>query len=81
VFRIAEGGEKIVAQAFESSVIYCHGIVVSSATSALSIVSIPRQPGFRKLAEGGVTRAILRLPSEGRDKILPLLDEYAKLIR
>jgi len=28
-----------------------------------------------------VTRAILRLPSEGRDKILPMLDEYAKLIR
>jgi probable F420-dependent oxidoreductase len=34
-----------------------------------------------KLAEGGVTRAIFLLPSEGRDKILPLLDQYAKLIR
>ena len=29
----------------------------------------------------GVYRTILRLPSEGRDKILPMLDEYAKLIR
>jgi hypothetical protein len=28
----------------------------------------------------GITRAILRLPSEGRDKILPLLDQWAKLI-
>jgi probable F420-dependent oxidoreductase len=28
----------------------------------------------------GVTRAILRLPSEGRDIILPLLDQYAKLL-
>ena len=29
----------------------------------------------------GITRAILRLPSDGRDVILPLLDQYAKLIR
>jgi probable F420-dependent oxidoreductase len=28
----------------------------------------------------GVTRAILRLPSEGRDTILPLLDQYAKFL-
>ena len=28
----------------------------------------------------GATRVILRLPSEGRDTILPLLDEYAKLL-
>jgi len=29
----------------------------------------------------GITRALFRLPPEGRDKILPLLDQYAKLIR
>ncbi|HEU4438239.1 MAG TPA: LLM class F420-dependent oxidoreductase [Methylomirabilota bacterium] len=29
----------------------------------------------------GITRAILRLPSESREAILPLLDQYAKLIR
>ncbi len=29
----------------------------------------------------GVTRAIVRLPSEGRDQVLPLLDRAAKLIR
>jgi hypothetical protein len=28
----------------------------------------------------GVTRAILRLPSEGRGAILPLLDQYAKCL-
>lgn len=32
-------------------------------------------------AGAGVTRAIFRLPSEGRDSILPKLDEYARLIR
>jgi hypothetical protein len=32
-------------------------------------------------AAGGVTRAILRLPPEGRDKVLPLLDQWAKLVR
>jgi probable F420-dependent oxidoreductase len=34
-----------------------------------------------RLAEGGVTRAIFLLPSEGREKVLPRLDEYAKLVR
>ena len=29
----------------------------------------------------GITRAIFRLPSEGRDAVLPLLDQYAKLIQ
>ena len=32
-------------------------------------------------AGAGITRAILRLPSEPREVILPLLDRYAKLIR
>jgi probable F420-dependent oxidoreductase len=32
-------------------------------------------------AQAGVTRAILRLPSEGRERVLPLLDQWAKLIR
>jgi alkanesulfonate monooxygenase SsuD/methylene tetrahydromethanopterin reductase-like flavin-dependent oxidoreductase (luciferase family) len=31
--------------------------------------------------EAGITRAILRLPSENRETVLPLLDRYAKLIR
>jgi probable F420-dependent oxidoreductase len=34
-----------------------------------------------RLGAGGVTRVIFRLPSEGRDAILPLLDDYAKLVR
>jgi len=37
-------------------------------------------PFLARLAEAGVTRAILRLPSEPRDAILPLLDRYAKLL-
>jgi probable F420-dependent oxidoreductase len=40
----------------------------------------PDQATLDSYASGGVTRAILRLPSEGRDKILPLLDQYAKLL-
>jgi probable F420-dependent oxidoreductase len=31
-------------------------------------------------AQAGITRAILRLPPEGRDTVLPLLDQWAKLI-
>jgi probable F420-dependent oxidoreductase len=36
---------------------------------------------LRTYAEAGITRAILRLPSEPRDGVLALLDRYAKLIR
>jgi probable F420-dependent oxidoreductase len=31
--------------------------------------------------DAGVTRVILRLPSEGRDAVLPLLDRYASFVR
>lgn len=36
---------------------------------------------LEQFAAAGVTRALLRLPPEGRDTVLPLLDQYAKLIR
>jgi hypothetical protein len=36
---------------------------------------------LRTYADAGITRAILRLPSEPRDTVLSLLDRYAKLIR
>ncbi|MEK7386685.1 MAG: hypothetical protein AABZ83_09585, partial [candidate division NC10 bacterium] len=32
-------------------------------------------------AGAGITRAILRLPSEPREAVLPLLDRHAKLIQ
>jgi probable F420-dependent oxidoreductase len=49
-------------------------------TLAVSVFAAkPDAADLAKLAEGGVTRAIFLLPSEGRDKILPLLDQYAKL--
>jgi probable F420-dependent oxidoreductase len=48
-------------------------------------VSVFGAPGDQKLLdtyrEVGVTRTILRLPSEGRDKILPMLDQYAQFLR
>ena len=31
--------------------------------------------------KAGITRAIFRLPSEGRDTILPMLDKLAMLIK
>ena len=41
----------------------------------------PDAAALDRFAEAGVTRAILRLPSEPRDTVLLLLDRYAKLIR
>ena len=40
----------------------------------------PEAPVLDRYREAGVTRALLRLPPEGRERILPLLDEYVKLI-
>lgn len=48
-------------------------------------ISVFGAPGDQKLLdsyrEAGVTRVILRLPSEGRDTVLPLLDQFAKFLR
>ena len=41
----------------------------------------PEAAVLGRYAAAGVTRAIPRLPSEGREAILPLLDRYATLIR
>ncbi len=40
----------------------------------------PEVSALRRSAEAGVTRVIRRLPSEGREGVLPLLDRYAKLM-
>ena len=51
-------------------------------TLAVSVFAAkPDAADAAKLAEGGVTRAIFLLPSEGRDKVLPLLDQYSKLAK
>ena len=41
----------------------------------------PERAALDAYATAGITRVILRLPSEGRDAVLALLDEHAKLIR
>ena len=41
----------------------------------------PERATLDTYAQAGITRVIFRLPSEGRDTVLPLLDQYAKLIQ
>jgi probable F420-dependent oxidoreductase len=41
----------------------------------------PERATLDTYTAAGITRAIFRLPSEGRDAVLPLLDQYAKLIQ
>jgi probable F420-dependent oxidoreductase len=40
----------------------------------------PNRPGLDALEQAGVARAIFGLPSEPRDRVLPKLDAYAKLL-
>ncbi|MGI9333430.1 MAG: LLM class F420-dependent oxidoreductase [Gammaproteobacteria bacterium] len=40
----------------------------------------PKGDVMDECREAGMDRALLMLPTEGRDKVIPLLDEYAKLI-
>ncbi|PYN27622.1 MAG: LLM class F420-dependent oxidoreductase [Candidatus Rokuibacteriota bacterium] len=52
------------------------------ATISVSVFAAKAErPTLDAYANAGITRAILRLPSEGRDAVLPLLDQYAKLIQ
>jgi probable F420-dependent oxidoreductase len=41
----------------------------------------PDKSVLDQFAAAGVTRSIFMLPSEPRDKIMPLLDQYAKLVK
>jgi len=51
-------------------------------TISVSVFGAPAErAALDRFAEIGVTRAILRLPPEGRDTVLPLLDQWTKLIR
>lgn len=40
----------------------------------------PDRSSLDRYAQGGIERAILRVPSQGRDEVLPRLDQWAKLI-
>jgi len=51
-------------------------------TISVSACATPPDKGvLDQFAAAGVTRSILLLPPEPRDKVLPLLDQYAKLIK
>jgi len=41
----------------------------------------PDEATLETYAQAGITRAILRLPPEGRDAVLPLLDQWSKFVR
>ena len=41
----------------------------------------PDPASIAPLGAAGIERAIFGLPSEGREKVLPLLDAYAKLVK
>jgi probable F420-dependent oxidoreductase len=49
--------------------------------SVSAFAAPPDRAVLDQFAAAGVTRAIVLLPPEPRDKVLPLLDRYAKLIR
>jgi probable F420-dependent oxidoreductase len=51
-------------------------------TISVSVFGAPGEAAvLDRYRAAGITRAILRLPSEGRDTVLPLLDQHAKLLR
>jgi len=46
----------------------------------VSVYGTPADPeALRRYADAGVERVLFWLPSRGRDKLLPILDDYAKL--
>ncbi len=50
-------------------------------TISVSVFGAPGEAAtLDRYRQAGITRAIIRLPSEPRDKVLPLLDQHAKLL-
>jgi len=50
------------------------------ASLAVTLYACPPDPALvRRCAEAGVTRMVFRLPSEGRDRVLPFLDRLCDL--
>jgi len=51
-------------------------------TISVSVFGAPGDAAtLDRYRQAGLTRAIVRLPSEPRDKVLPLLDQHAKLLK
>jgi len=51
-------------------------------TISVSVFGAPGDAAvLDRYRQAGVTRVIVRLPSEARDKVLPLLDQHAKLLK
>ncbi len=51
-------------------------------TISVSVFGAPADAAtLDRYRQAGMTRAIVRLPSESRDKVLPLLDQHAKLLK
>ena len=51
------------------------------ATVSATVFGAPAEAGYLDACrEVGFDRAVLRLPSEGRDGVMPLVDRYAALI-
>ena len=51
--------------------------------ASISITMFGARPDLdqiRRMEEAGVNRVIFSLPSEERDAVLPIIDEYAKFI-
>ena len=51
------------------------------ATVSATVFGAPPEAGYLDACRAaGMDRASLRLPSEGRDEVMPLVDSYAALI-
>lgn len=81
-FPRGRGGEGPVLAALAELRVLATGAGRDMRTISVNVFGArPEAAALARYAEAGITRAILRLPSEGRERILPLLDEYAKLVR
>lgn len=60
----------------------CEAVGRDPASVSLSMfyARAPKPDDVKRHQELGALRGIMPLPSEGRDKILPLMDEYAKMM-
>lgn len=81
IFRGAEAEGKLPDRMIELHQLAKRAGRTPESISVSIFGGVTNRESIARLEQLGVTRIIFRLPSSGREEVLPLLDKYAELAR
>jgi probable F420-dependent oxidoreductase len=81
-FPRGRGGEAVVLAGLEDLRARAERAGRDMKTISVSVFGAPPDPAvLARYREAGVTRVVFRLPPEGRDRVLPLLDQWGQAVK